>query len=168
MTPTPPGTRLEKITPENVGAACALRVHPDQERFVAPVERSLAEAYAAGPGVAWPRLVSEEGEVVGFVMGGFAPDAEVEAFRCGIWRLNVSAAHQGRGYGRFAVEAVVEEARRRGQKRITVLWLPGEGGPEGFYRGLGFRPTGELMGDQVLGEVFLDRSPFSAGERSHS
>ena len=113
MTETPPGTSLVKITPENVNAACDLRVHPNQERLVAPVARSLAEAYAAGPGTAWPRLVLDGDEVVGFVMGGFDPDAEIAAFRCGIWRLNVSAEHQGRGYGRFAVEAVVEEARRR-------------------------------------------------------
>ena len=88
-------------------------------------------------------------------MGGFAPAAETEAFRCGIWRLNVSARHQGRGYGRFAVAAVAAEARRRGQDRLTVLWGPGEDGPEGFYTGLGFRPTGQVLGDQVLGEMFL-------------
>lgn len=156
MISTPPALRLEKITPENVNAACGLRVHPNQERFVAPVERSLAEAYAAGPDTAWPRLVRDGDEAVGFVMGGFNPDDEIEVFRCGIWRLNVSAERQGRGYGRFAVEAVAEEARRRGQRRLTVLWLPGEGGPEGFYRGVGFRPTGEVLGDQVVGEVFLD------------
>ncbi|WP_344075866.1 GNAT family N-acetyltransferase [Nocardiopsis metallicus] len=94
-------------------------------------------------------------EVVGFVMGGFDPAAETEAFRCGIWRLNVSARHQGRGYGRFAVAAVAAEARRRGQDRLTVLWVPGEDGPEGFYTGLGFRPTGQVLGDQVVGEMFL-------------
>lgn len=156
MTNTPPGPRLAKITSDNVRAACELRVHPNQERFVAPVERSLAEAYAAGPGIAWPRLIMDGDEAVGFVMGGFNPADEIEAFRCGIWRLNVSARHQGRGYGRFAVSAVAAEARRRGQDRLTVLWLPGEGGPEGFYTGLGFRPTGELMGDQVVGELALD------------
>ncbi|MBQ1083281.1 GNAT family N-acetyltransferase [Nocardiopsis sp. B62] len=165
MNDTPPAPRLAKITPENVGAACDLRVHPDQERFVAPVERSLAEAYAAPPNVAWPRLVLAGGEVVGFVMGGFDPDAGIDAFRCGIWRLNVSAAHQGLGYGRFAVEAVAREARRRGRDRLTVLWVPGEGGPEGFYRGVGFSPTGEVLGDQVLGERFLNRDavPGSSG-----
>jgi diamine N-acetyltransferase len=57
-----------------------------------------------------------------------APDA----LRAGIWRLNISASEQGKGYGRFAVDAVAQEARRRGQARITVFWVPGEGGPEGF------------------------------------
>lgn len=158
MNDTPPAPRLARITPENVGAACDLRVHPNQERFVAPVERSLAEAYAAPPNVAWPRLVLAGDEVVGFVMGGFDPDSEIDAFRCGIWRLNVSARHQGRGYGRFAVDSVAREARRRRQNRITVLWVPGEGGPEGFYRGVGFDPTGEVLFGQVVAERFLGQA----------
>jgi GNAT superfamily N-acetyltransferase len=56
-----------------------------------------------------------------FVMGGFDPKSQIDAFRAGIWRLKIAADEQGRGYGRFAVAAVAAEARRRGQKRITVL-----------------------------------------------
>lgn len=37
--------RLKKVTPDNVDAACRLRIRPDQEGLVAPVVRSLAEAY---------------------------------------------------------------------------------------------------------------------------
>jgi hypothetical protein len=40
--------RLEMIAPENVGAACRLRVRPEQEGRVAPVPWSLTEAYAHG------------------------------------------------------------------------------------------------------------------------
>jgi diamine N-acetyltransferase len=82
-------------------------------------------------------------------MANFDPDNELEAFRCGIWRLNVAADAQGSGVGRFAVEAVAEEARRRGSSRMTVLWEKGDGGPEGFYLRLGFVPTGELFGEIV-------------------
>jgi diamine N-acetyltransferase len=92
---------------------------------------------------------------LGFVMGGFDPDSEIGAFRAGIWRLAIAAEEQGRGYGRFAVEAVAQEARRRGQDRITVLWIPGEGGPEEFYLRLGFRPTGEELSGEVVGELHL-------------
>lgn len=146
--------RLEKITPENVDAACDLKVRPEQERFVAPVARSLADAYAHAE-AAWPRLVVDGDQLVGFVMGGFDPLSPVDAFRCGIWRLNIAEGRQGRGYGRFAVEAVAGEARRRGQRRMTVLWVPGQDGPEGFYRQLGFRPTGEELDGQVVGELPL-------------
>ena len=145
---------VEKITPENVAATCQLAVEPHQKAFVAPVAVSLAEAYTR-PEIAWPRLILDDGEPVAFVMGRFDPAAELDFFRCGIWRLNVGAGVQRRGYGRFAVETVLEEARRRDEKAATVLWIPGEGGPEGFYLKLGFRPTGQTFNGEVVGRIEL-------------
>lgn len=147
--------RLAELTADNVQAARDVQVKPEQQKFFAPVVESLSEAYVH-PDTAWPRLILDDNRTVGFVMGNFDPGDEIDAFRAGIWRLNIAAREQGRGYGRFAVEAVAQEARRRGWSRITVLWVPGEGGPEGFYLRLGFRPTGEKMGGQVVGELTLD------------
>jgi diamine N-acetyltransferase len=110
--------RLVELTPDNLAAACRIGVKPEQKKFVAPVVESIAEAYV-NYGSAWPRLILDDDRVVGFVMGGFNPDSEIDAFRAGIWRLNIAADEQGRGYGRFAVQAIATEARRRGQKRIT-------------------------------------------------
>ncbi len=138
---------LAELTSDNLGAAVGLTLKPGQEDFVAPVVQSIAEAYVTP--TAWPRVVVDGDRVVGFVMANFEPDNELEEFRCGIWRLNVAADAQGTGVGRFAVEAVAEEARRRGRSRLTVLWVKGEGGPEGFYLRLGFVPTGELFGQTV-------------------
>ena len=146
--------RLTTVTPDNVREACALAVEPGQENFVAPVAHSLAEAYAQ-PEIAWPRLVHDGDRLVGFVMGAFDPDSPVDYFRCGIWRLAVAAGHQGRGYGRFAVEEFCAEARRRGRDRVTVLWVPGPGGPEGFYLRCGFTPTGQEFHGQVVAERLL-------------
>ncbi|WP_412541865.1 GNAT family N-acetyltransferase [Longispora sp. K20-0274] len=150
--------RLEKITAANIDAACAVAVRPDQDPFVESVARSLAEAYVH-PEMAWPRLILDGDQPVGFVMAfldvHFYDTDPPELLRSGLWRLNIDAGHQGRGYGRFAVEAVCAEIRRRGGTRATVTWATGEGGPEGFYLGLGFRPTGELSGDQIVGELDL-------------
>jgi diamine N-acetyltransferase len=139
--------RLAELSPDNLGAAVGLTLKPGQEGFVAPVVQSIAEAYVTP--TAWPRVVVDGDRVVGFVMANFDPDNELEEFRCGIWRLNVAADAQGSGVGRFAVEAVAEEARRRGRSRLTVLWEKGDSGPEGFYLRLGFVPTGELFGETV-------------------
>jgi diamine N-acetyltransferase len=146
--------RLETITPDNVVAACRVTVRPDQQDVVSPVSWSLAEAYA-NPTTAWPRLILDGDKAVGFVMAGFDPDGPVDAFRCAVWRLNIAADAQGRGYGRFAIEAVSAEARSRGQRRLTVLWLPHEHGPEQFYLKLGFRPTGEVIENEIVGELLL-------------
>jgi diamine N-acetyltransferase len=154
--------RLAKITPDNVDAAIGLKVRPDQEHLVAPVVKSLAEAYAYGE-TAWPRLIVDGERIVGFLMAffdiDFAGDGSGTDLRSGLWRLAVAAGEQGRGYGSFAVEAVAAEIRRRGGTRFTTTWHPGEDGPERFYLGLGFRPTGESSGGQTVGERELDRLP---------
>ncbi|WP_406332669.1 GNAT family N-acetyltransferase [Streptomyces sp. NBC_00203] len=159
------GLRLERVTPDNVDAAIALKVRPEQEPFVSPVVKSLAEAYVH-PETAWPRLIFDGEELVGFVMAffdiRFDPHNPDDRPRSGLWRLNIADGRQGRGYGRFAVESVCEEIRSRGnQSRVTVTWGEGEGGPEEFYLRLGFRRTGETSGDQVVGELELDGETIS-------
>ncbi|MET8834419.1 GNAT family N-acetyltransferase [Micromonospora sp. NPDC004540] len=151
-----PSPRLEQITPDNVLAACAIAVRPDQEGLVAPVARSLAEAYAQ-PAVAWPRLIVDDDRPVGFLMGflDIRWRHDPTDVRSGLWRLNIAADQQGRGYGRFAVAALADELRRRGTDQMFVTWAPGPHGPERFYGRLGFRLTGELSGDQVVGELAL-------------
>ncbi|MEV6260223.1 GNAT family N-acetyltransferase [Streptomyces sp. NPDC051784] len=152
--------RLEKVTPDNVLDACRLEVAPEQERYVSPVARSLAEAYA-DPETAWPRLVYDGDRLVAFVMAffdvRFDPEDPDDRPRSGLWRLAVAAGEQGRGYGRFAVDQVCEEILRRGGRRVTVTWGEGEHGPEHFYLRLGFRKTGETSEDQVVGEMDLPR-----------
>ncbi|MBB5852203.1 GNAT family N-acetyltransferase [Amycolatopsis umgeniensis] len=153
--------RLEEVTAANFDAAIDLKVHPDQDHLVAPIVKSLAEAYVY-PGIAWPRLILDGDRLVGFLMAflniDFAGDGKGVDLRSGLWRLNIAAGQQGRGYGRFAVEAVAAEIRRGGGHRMTTTWHPGDDGPEGFYLRLGFLPTGEKSGGQTAGELALDRS----------
>ncbi|MFE9406557.1 GNAT family N-acetyltransferase [Streptomyces sp. NPDC006530] len=158
--------RLETVTAANFDVAIGLKVRPDQEHLVAPVMKSLAEAYVY-PDTAWPRLIFDGERPVGFLMAyldiDFAGDGKGADIRSGLWRLNIAAGEQGRGYGRFAVESVAAEIRRRGGTRLTTTWHPGDDGPEGFYLGLGFRPTGEMSGDQKVGELELGKpDPLSS------
>jgi len=37
-----------------------------------------------------------------------------------------------------------------GPRRLTTSWNPALGGPEPFYRGLGFEPTGEIDDGEVV------------------
>ncbi|TVZ78055.1 GNAT family N-acetyltransferase [Streptomyces sp. BK340] len=152
----PSSPHLQEITADNFETAINLRVRPDQEHLLAPVVKSLAEAYVH-PGTAWPRLICDDDEVVGFLMAFFDIDwtGRGTDFRSGLWRLNIADGMQGRGYGRFAVESVVDEIRRRGGTRLTTTWHPGADGPTGFYLALGFRPTGETSGDQTVGVLEL-------------
>ncbi|MFI6657340.1 GNAT family N-acetyltransferase [Streptomyces sp. NPDC050523] len=154
---TTTGPRLEEITPHNLEAALGIRIRPDQEHAVEPVAHSLAEAYVRPPGVAWPRLIVDGDRPVGFLMAFLDIDwhGDGSVRRSGLWRLNIAAGEQGRGYGRFAVESVAAEIRRRGGRRCYVTWHPGPDGPEGFYLGLGFQVTGEQSGGQTVGVLEL-------------
>ena len=140
-----------------MAAALAVKVRPEQEFAVAPVVKSLAEAYVH-PGVAWPRLIVDGDRPVGFLMAFFDIDWKLDGsvIRSGLWRLNIAAGEQGRGYGRFAVESVAEEIRRRGARELYVTWHEGEHGPEDFYLRLGFRRNGETSEGEVVGVLALD------------
>ena len=139
--------RLVELDADNLPAVVAIPPAVGDKAYVAPVVFSIAEAYVTP--TAWPRVIVDGDDVVGFVMANWDPDNEIAEFRGGIWRLNVADDAKGCGVGRFAVEQVREEARRRGYDQITVLWDPAPDGPEQFYLRVGFQKTGELFGETV-------------------
>ncbi len=145
---------LEELNARNISAANSLTLKQGQERFVAPLSYSMAEPFV-NQSAMWPRVVREDGTVVGFIMGNFDPDAEREEFRCAIWRIHVAAAAQGHGIGRFAVDELAQEARRRGFQRVTVIYEPGEAGPEQFFLRLGFTPIDETDYGEVIAALDL-------------
>lgn len=149
--------RLEEITPKNLKAALGIQVRPDQEFAVAPVVTSLAEAYVH-PTDAWPRLIMDGDRAVGFLMAFLDIDWHEDGgsvIRSGLWRLNIAADEQGKGYGRFAVQSLAEELRRRGATEFYVTWEPGDNRPEGFYLNLGFRKNGEVSEGETVGVLDL-------------
>ncbi|MFF0386176.1 GNAT family N-acetyltransferase [Streptomyces sp. NPDC004286] len=149
---------LAEVTSANLEAAMAIRVRPDQEYAVKPVAHSLAEAYVRPAGVAWPRLILDGERPVGFLMAFLDIDWRADGGslrRSGLWRLNIDAGEQGNGYGRFAVESVAAELRRRGCGELWVTWHPGADGPEEFYRRLGFRTTDETSEGETVGVLDL-------------
>jgi diamine N-acetyltransferase len=62
------------------------------------------------------------------------------------------------------MELLIEHVRGRPMAEELVLsYVPGDGSPEGFYRGLGFEPTGELDEDEVMMSLRVnDRPPRTA------
>lgn len=146
--------RLEELSAATIVAVNTLGLKPGQEQFITPV--SYAAAAAVTPAhSAWQRVVLQDDKVVGFIHANFDPDAPQEEFRAALWRINVDANVQGVGVGSFAVNALIEEARRRGVDKLTVLWERGEDGPEQFFLRVGFKPTGETPYGEVIGAYSL-------------
>lgn len=143
---------LEELSASTIVAVNALSLKPGQEQFVTPV--SYAAAAAVTPlDSAWQRVVMDGDQVVGFVHGNFDPDNPQEEFRACLWRINVDADAQGKGVGTFAVQSLLDEAKKRGAKRVTVLWERGESGPEEFFLRIGFTPVGETAYGEVIGAI---------------
>jgi GNAT superfamily N-acetyltransferase len=148
---------LQEITEANARSVLALRLAPDQERFVTSVADSLAEADEYPQGNPWFRAVYADGLPVGFVMLSWnvepqPPEINGPWF---LWKLLIDHRHQGKGYGREVVRQIVELVRSHGATELLTSHVPGEGGPAGFYAQLGFVPTGEL---DLGGEIILRRS----------
>lgn len=136
---------LAEIDDGNREAVLALRVAPDQERFVASVQGSLEDAAEYPQAKPWYRAVFAGDEPVGFVMVSWnvepqPPDIIGPWF---LWRLLIDERHQGRGYGSEVVRQVAELVRAEGATELLTSYVPEDGGPAGFYERLGFVPTEE-------------------------
>ena len=97
-----------------------LKLRADQDDLVAPVAWSLADAYTM-PDIAWPRLIYDGDQLVGFIMAAFALEDKNPLFHSYLWRLNIDAEHQGKGYGRFAVEELCQEGMARAPTADSLL-----------------------------------------------
>ncbi|MFC4223899.1 GNAT family N-acetyltransferase [Lysinibacter cavernae] len=146
--------RIEELSAATIVAVNALTLKPGQEQFIVPVSYATAAA-VSDPAHAWQRVVMLEDQVVGFIHGNFDPDAVQEEFRCCLWRINVDAGTQGKGVGKFALQQLCDEAKRRGFDRLTVLWERGDDGPEEFFLRVGFTPIGETTYGEVIGALEL-------------
>jgi ribosomal protein S18 acetylase RimI-like enzyme len=70
--------------------------------------------------------------------------------------LAVDPAHQRRGLGRALVQAAMEEARRRGGRKLTLRVLAHNDDARRLYAACGFRTEGILHGEFHLGGAYVD------------
>ncbi len=141
---------LREVTKDDVRAICRLAVAPAQMSFVAPNAISFAEALFDPK--AWYRAIYADGNPVGFAM--LSIDRDVPEYY--LWRFMIDARHQGRGYGRVAIGLIVAFVRTLPEAHeLLVSWVPADGGPEPFYRSLGFVPTGAVEDNEVVARLIL-------------
>lgn len=145
---------LREITEESREAVLALRTTAAQERFVSTVACSLDEAARHPNEHPWLRAIYAGEQPVGFVMVAwdFVPEPPHADGPFFLWKLLIDHQHQGRGYGKQAVEQVIDLIRADGGRELITSYVEGEGSPFGFYTKLGFVPRGDLDPE---GEIML-------------
>jgi GNAT superfamily N-acetyltransferase len=146
--------RLHELNAETISAANRLTLKPGQEDYLEPETYTHAEQQL-DPAGSWPRVIVDDDQVVGYIMGAFDDDAPEEFLRAALWRVNVAAEAQGRGVGKFAITALADEARKRGFSRLTVVWASGDAGPGAFFESVGFRVIGQTPFGENLGALDL-------------
>ena len=137
---------LREVTSETVRDILRLSdtLQPPQSHMVAPNAVSIAQAHFEPR--AWFRAIYADETPVGFIMLYDAPE-EPTYF---LWRLMIATPHQGKGFGRRAVEMLIERVKTRpGATELLVSCHEGEGSPEGFYHKLGFRRNGKMYDNEV-------------------
>jgi diamine N-acetyltransferase len=144
------GVSLREITSETLYSILKLKVKPEQEQFVATNSNSIAEAYFEPK--AWFRAIYSGETPVGFFMLFDNPD-EPEYY---LWRFMIDSRYQRMGYGRQALNLLIEHVRTRPNAReLALSYSPGEGSPEPFYERLGFANTGEIVDDEYVMKLIL-------------
>jgi diamine N-acetyltransferase len=147
---------LREITSETVRTICNLSdtLSPPQKRMVAPNAVSIAQAYFNKH--AWFRAIYAGETPVGFIMLYIGPeDDKPEETEYFLWRYMVAGPYQGMGFGRQALELVIADIKSQGARVFGTSCGQGEGSPEGFYRKLGFEPTGVMHGEEMELELKL-------------
>lgn len=150
-----PATRqkisLKEVTAETVRQICALSdtLAPTQRKMVADNAVSIAEAYFCDK--AWFRAIYAGDEPVGFVMLHLGGDTQAEDDYTGVylWRFMIAGPHQGKGYGKQAIELIKEYLRDQGVYEMMTSYVLTDGGAAGFYHHLGFVPTGKICEGEV-------------------
>lgn len=149
---------IRPVTKDNWKELIRLKVREDQTHFVASNLYSIAEAQFGdddeGHWNFYPFGIYDGNTPVGFLMYGYNFEhTKQQAF---IIRLMVDEKHQGKGYGRFGMEKVLETFRAEDQILIAgISYEPENEAARKLYASLGFVETGEMLGDEVLAVLRL-------------
>lgn len=141
---------LKVITRDNLGAVLRLAVTEEQRCFVADNAGSMAQA-SFEPS-AWPRALYAADTPVGFAMLELCPETQ----EFSLWRFMIDARFQGQGFGRQAMNLLIDHVRTLpGAKTLMTSVVQADGGPQPFYEAMGFTATGEYDEGEALLQLIL-------------
>jgi len=151
---------LKKVDLSNVWEVIKLNVKDNQKNFVAPNNISIIEAFATIQSgyIALPFGIFEDERYIGFVMLGYGTNGdedepEIVQHNYCIWRFMIDERYQGLGYGKKAMELVMNYIKTFPCGEAKYCWLSYE--PENIdakalYYKFGFEENGDMSGDEVV------------------
>ena len=146
-----PDIHFMSITATTMNQICDLSetLSPAHRKMVADNVRSIAEAHFSPS--AWMRAVYADEAPIGFILTHTGSDYEdgIDCPGVFLWRFMIAEPFQGKGYGKRALERLIQQLKAMGIPRLYTSCGQGEGSPEGFYRKLGFISTGDHYGHEI-------------------
>lgn len=144
---------LRQVTKESLREITSLSVAPHQQDYVATNAFSIAQAYFHPE--AWFRGIYADDTPVGFVMledwTGIDNNKNKPIM---LWRFMIDQRYQGLGYGRKALLLIIDHVRSTStHDYLLTSYCPGPHTPEGFYRRLGFEPTGDIDDGEIVARL---------------
>ncbi|HEM4424609.1 TPA: GNAT family N-acetyltransferase [Streptococcus suis] len=143
--------RLELVNKDNFEAVLQVQLAPEDQRRVASVEYSLAQAWLyREEGHLLPYAVKSGQRIVGFVLLSIQEDKSYY-----VWRLLIDRHYQNRGYGKEVIRQVLRRARDDQQcHKVTVNYVIGNHKMRYILEKLGFQFIG-LEGQEMKMELSI-------------
>ena len=152
---------IQPVTKANWNVIAKLKVREDQIHFVAPNVYSIAESHygydepdGSGHWEIYPFGIYDGETAVGFFMYAYNfSNQEFEAF---ITRLMVDENHQGKGYGKFGMQQMLEIFRQDDRiHSVGISYEPDNEVARKLYAGLGFVETGKMLENETVAVLRL-------------
>ena len=144
---------IRPVTKDNWRELAKLKVRDDQTHFVASNIHSIAEsqfgAEYEGHWDLFPFGIYDGDAPVGFLMYGF--NFEHPLHQAFILRLMVDQSFQGKGYGRFGMEKMLEIFRADERiKAVGISYEPDNETARKLYANVGFMETGQIVDGEMI------------------
>ena len=144
--------RLELVNKDNFDQVLDLEVAPKDQRRVASVEYSLAQAWLYRDSEdLFPYAVKSGQLTVGFLLLSYQP-MENSYY---IWRLLIDQKYQNQSFGKEVIRQVLQRARNDQQcHKVTVNYVIGNHKMRYILEKFGFQPVG-LDGQEMKMELIV-------------
>ncbi|MBS1493105.1 MAG: GNAT family N-acetyltransferase [Bacteroidetes bacterium] len=135
---------LRPIDKDNWRECIKLKVTEEQKKFVGSNENSLAMCYV------YPEInpfgIYLDNKIIGFITHALDPDDKIYYIN----RFMIDENYQGKGYGKYALQLMIEKLKNMGVKVLDILHNPNNHNAIKLYKSLGFELTDVKVGDDAV------------------
>ncbi|MFM0773757.1 GNAT family N-acetyltransferase [Streptococcus suis] len=141
--------RLELVNKDNFEAVLQVQLAPEDQRRVASVEYSLAQAWLyREEGHLLPYAVKSGQRIVGFVLLSIQEDKSYY-----VWRLLIDKDFQNRGFGKEVIRQVIGKAKADPLcHKISINYVIGNHKMRYILEKFGFQSVG-MIGQEIKMEL---------------